>query len=488
MNTSEALSSIQSSLPYLLSDWILIGTFVLAFVFDVFFRINKVTLALSILGIGISFIVLFNQSIAFHTELSLFNGFYKISKSVIYFKLIATAASVIALLSYVKKNNTVRFKEFYYLFPLFLWSANLLCMSDHLLSIFLGIEFLSILSYLYIAFEIKSKQSAESSSKYILYGAFASAMMLYGLTWVYSLSGSLQLDANFLENLSKAPQGTVAISMLLFLSGFLFKISAVPFHYYSPDVYEGSSAQTLSFISTIPKIAGFAVLYEFIANFHFMYDGMYLVWPNFSWEILMSILAIVTLFVGNLSALSQTNLKRIMAYSSISHTGFLLMGLSVFGDTALSALYYYLVVFSISNFAVFYILQHLKEHYEIEELRDLVGFGKQHPWISSAFVLVLASLIGLPPLGGFVAKFFMFSAVFEHYQLSNSIYLLCLLVAGVLNTVIALFYYLNIARHLFLVNRNPEVVFENKKHSVIIILAFLLSVSILIIGIFPRIY
>ncbi len=488
MNTTEALFSIQNSLSYLLSDWILVATFFLAFVLDVFFRYKKIALGISLLGILISFLCLLNQSIAFNTEYNLFNGFYKINKSIIHFKFILTAASFLALLSYWKKSNNTKAREFYYLFPIFLWSANLLCMSDHMLSIFLGIEFLSILSYLYIAFEIRSKQTAESSSKYILYGAFSSAVMLYGLTWIYSISGSLKLDASFLENLSKAPQDTVALAMIMFLAGFLFKISAVPFHYYSPDLYEGSSAQTLSFISTIPKIAGIAVLYEFMTNFHFLYDGTYLVWPHFSWEMVMSSLAIATLFIGNLSALSQSNLKRIMAYSSISHTGFLLMGLSTFGDTSLNALYYYLVVFTISNFAVFFILQYLKDNYEIEELRDLVGYGKQHPWISSAFVLVLASLIGLPPFAGFIAKFFMFSAVFEHYQLSNSPWLLYLLIAGVINTVIALFYYLNIARHLFLVKRNPEVVFESNGNSFIIILSFILSFSLLLLGILPRIY
>jgi len=487
MNIVASLQSIQSSLPHLASEWTLVFTFLIAFVIDVFFKSKKIVSSISFIGICLSTFLVLNQSIYHPVETKLFSGFYFISKPVLQFKILLSIASVIALFPYFIGAIKVRSKEFFYLFPLFLLSANLLSMSNHLLSVFIGVEFLSILSYLYIAFEIKSKNTAESSSKYILFGAFASAVMLYGITWLYGLTSTLYLDSEFLSNLSKAPVSLVAMALIMFIAGILFKISAAPFHYYSPDVYEGSEPATIAFISTIPKIAGFALLYSFIKHFHFNWEGTVLVWPNFSWEKVIAIISITTMFIGNLSALSQKNLKRIMAYSSISHTGFILMSLVVFSETGISALYYYSLVFIISNFAVFYILHYWENSFGVSNLSQLVGLGKIKPWSSAMMIVLLASLTGLPPLAGFVAKFFVFGAVFQQYQSSLSPWLLYVLIAGVLNTVIALFYYFNIARHLFLMSGTSTTVKVETTLSMKIMLGIstVLVLCLILLGIFP---
>ena len=486
MNIAQSLQSIQSSLPNLGSEWVLVFTFLLAFIFDVFFKNEKLIGGVSVLGIIISLFLLLNQTLHHQVDYTLFNGFYSITKVILQFKILLSIASIIAILPFLIGEFKAKNKEFFYLFPVLLLSANLLSMSDHLLSIFLGVEFLSILSYLYIAYEIKSKSTAESSSKYILYGAFASAVMLYGISWLYGLTGTLHLDSQFLASLSKAPQVLVAMSLIMFLAGVLFKISAAPFHYYSPDVYEGSSPATLAFISTIPKIAGIALMFNVLKHFHFSYFGSYLVWPNFSWEKALAIISIATMFIGNLSALSQKNLKRILAYSSISHTGFLLMSLVVFSDTGLNALLYYSLIFLISNFAVFFILQYWESNFNITYLKQLVGFGKQNPWSSSMMIVVLASLTGLPPLAGFVAKFFVFGSIFQQYQVSSSPWLLYVLIAGVLNTVIALFYYFNIARHLFLIKSESDATeIVGSKSAVLLIMISILSLMLIVLGIHP---
>jgi NADH-quinone oxidoreductase subunit N len=356
-----------------------------------------------------------------------------------------------------------------------------------MLSIMLGLEFLSLLSYLYISFDIKNSSNAESSTKYIVFGLFATAVMLYGITFLYGLSGSLYLDAGFLSELSKAEPAMVAMAIILFAAGFLFKISAAPFHYYSPDVYEGSQPSTLAFISTLPKIAGFAVLYLFINRFHFQYQGSTLIWPHFNWEKVLAIIAIVTMFVGNLSALAQQNLKRIFAYSSISHTGFLLMGLVVFSSTGLDALFYYLLIYVISNFALFFILQYAESKYGIKELSQFVGFGKKEKFLSGLLVVLLASFTGLPPLAGFLAKFFVFSGVFEQYQVSHEPWLLFVLIAGVLNTVIALFYYFNIARVVFLKPGEFSIsaITILKNENLLIFLISILCLSLIYLGLQP---
>lgn len=487
MNIAESLQSIQSSLPNLGSEWVLVFTFLFAFILDVFIKNEKLIGSISLIGIVASLCLVVNQTLHHQTDYSLFSNFYKISKVVLQFKVLLSISSVIAIIPYVLGIFKAKNKEFYYLFPLLLLSANLLSMSDHLLSIFLGVEFLSILSYLYIAYEIKSRSSAESSSKYILYGAFASAVMLYGISWLYGLTGTLHLGNEFLANLSKAPQGLVAMSIIMFVAGILFKISAAPFHYYSPDVYEGSSASTLAFISTIPKIAGIALMYNVLTHFHFNYLGSYLVWPNFSWEKAIALVSIATMFIGNLSALSQKNLKRIFAYSSISHTGFLLMSLVVFSDTGINSLLYYSLIYLLSNFALFFILHYWETNFNITSLSQLVGFGKQQPWTGSMMIIVLASLTGLPPLAGFVAKFFVFGAIFQLYQVSSSPWLLYVLIAGVLNTVVALFYYFNIARHLFLIKSetNSEEKAPQENSVSIVLIISILSLLLIVLGLHP---
>lgn len=487
MNIVESLQSIQSSLPHLASEWTLVFTFLLAFVIDVFFKSKKAVSSISFVGICLSTFLVINQTVYHPIDTKLFSGFYSISKPILQFKILISFASIIALFPYFIGVIKVKSKEFFYLFPLFLLSANLLCMSNHLLSIFIGVEFLSILSYLYIAFEINSKNTAESSSKYILFGAFASAIMLYGITWLYGLTGTLHLDNVFLSTLSKAPVSLVAMSLIMFVGGILFKISAAPFHYYSPDVYEGSAPSTIAFISTIPKIAGLSILYSFVSHFHYNWEGTVLIWPNFSWEKTIAILSIATMFIGNLSALSQKNLKRMMAYSSISHTGFLLISLVVFSDTGLNALFYYSLVYIISNFAVFFILHYWESVFGVVSLTQLVGLGKIKPWSSAMMIVVLASLTGLPPLAGFVAKFFVFGAVFQQYQSSMSPWLLYVLIAGVLNTVIALFYYFNIARHLFLMSGTSTTVKVETPESMKVLLGIItvLVAGLVLLGIFP---
>lgn len=484
MEVVKAISSIQNSLPYLNSDWVLVLSFFIAFLFDVFFKNSRFNAIISFLGICISFVMLLKQV---PSSTLLFNGFYQVNPFVLMFKKIITLSVIIAFVPFfIEKNKNVK-SEYYYFFPLLVFSANLLCMSNHFLSIFLGIEFLSILTYLYIAFDIKSKMSSESSSKYIIFGVFSSAIMLYGISWIYSIAGTLQLNSSFLSAFSKAPIDLVAMSLILFAVGFLFKISAAPFHYYTPDVYEGSSPKTLSFISVLPKIAGLGILFTFIRHFQFNYQGELLIWPNFSWEKVIAIITIATLFIGNLSALTQRNLKRIMAYSSISHTGFLLIGILALSDAGFDAMYYYAIIFSISNIAVFYILHYWETQYGITELKHLVGLAKLKPFSSMLMVVILASLVGLPPLAGFTSKFYIFSALFEQLQINHSPFLLYVLIVGVVNTVIALFYYFNIARYLYIVKSEIEVEIKTADNYSTILLGFIaiLSAALIVLGIFP---
>ncbi len=260
-------------------------------------------------------------------------------------------------------------------------------------------------------------------------------------------------------------------------------------HYFVPDVYEGAEPKVLALISTLPKIAGFALLLNFSKSFSHDWQNMRLIWPNFPWVDFLVYIAIATLFVGNLSALSQKNLKRIFAYSSISHTGYLLMAIASFSVVAEQSLWFYLSIYALSNIAIFTVLHILEEKYSIYDLEALQGFFKSDRSMSFLVVILLGSFVGLPPLAGFIAKFYVFSAVFEHYIQSANTSVLLLLIAAALNTVISLFYYFNIAKSIFLKDTSAQweprgealQSFNTER-----IVVYVLVLALIIFGIFPN--
>ena len=487
MDILKLISSTQNSMSSILPETVLLIGFVLALVFDLFSK-NKSSLAiigfLTLMSNLILCIIRLNNDLP-NVDIKLFNDFLKVDTTSLIFTVIISAIGLITYLPFLVRRDQYQLKpELFYLLPILVLSAQFMIFSNHLLMMYLSVEFVSIVSYIFIAYDIKNQESAESSIKYILFGVLASALMIYGLSLLYSISSELNFNSTFLSNLSKAGADAVILPMVLFLAGFFYKISSFPMHYYVPDVYEGTKPKVLAIISTIPKIAGVALLLNFSKVFSFEYHNTTLVWPNFPFAELIAWIAIATLFVANLSAISQKNIKRIFAYSSISHTGFILMGIASFSNVGESSLLFYTIIFAISNVAVFFIIEQLEHHYHIKTLDDLKGYFTNHAISSVSIVIVLASLIGLPPFAGFVAKFYVFSAVFEHYvQLQNNVFLY-LLIAGAINTVISLFYYFNIVKVIFLSRKNA---IPKQRTSVLInVLIFILVGMLLILGIFPN--
>jgi NADH-quinone oxidoreductase subunit N len=421
-------------------------------------------------------------------SLKLFGGMLLLNSKAIIFKLIFLLSSFLFFIFssyYHQIKNTSKGKaEFFILIPVFVLGMNLMAMASHLLMMYLALETVSILSYIFVGYKSTEKKSSESAIKYALFGAISSAVMLYGISLLYGFAGTLELhDGNFLANLSKAPEFASSLAILMVMAGFIYKISAVPFHFYTPDVYEGSPVPVVAFLSVAPKAAGFAVLINFIGIFVFPFENYHLVWPKFNWENNLIALSIITMTVGNFSALAQTNLKRLLAYSSIAHTGFILMALAVFNDLSNVSLFYYLIVYMIMNFGAFIIIGLFEEKYNALNLNDYKGLAKSAPFISVCLVIFLASLTGLPPTGGFVGKFLLFSSVWESYTLSQNPWLLYLLIAGVINTVISLFFYLKIPLNMYF--RKSDKDHAPLPWSVLSFVVFVLTVAILLIGIFP---
>ena len=486
MDVLKLISSTQNSISAILPEMVLLIGFVLALVLDLFLKDKRSLSVLSLITLvaHLIFCIIRLQNDDAKIDYHLFNDFLFVDTTNLIFTIIIASIAVITYLPFFVKRDSYKLKpEIFYLIPILVLAAQFMIFSNHLLMMYLSVEFVSIMSYILIAYDIKSQERAEASIKYILFGVLASALMLYGLSLLYTISNELQFNSAFLSNLSKAGADAVILPIVLLLAGFFYKISAFPMHYYVPDVYEGAKPKVLAIISTIPKIAGIALLLNFTKVFSFEYHTTTLVWPNFPFADLMAYIAIATLFVANLSAISQKNIKRIFAYSSISHTGFILMGIASFSNVGESSLLYYTIIFAISNVAMFFIIEQWEQNYNIKTIDDLKGYFQNHALSSVLVVILIASFIGLPPFAGFVAKFYVFSAVFEQYvQLQNNVFLY-LLIAGALNTVVSLFYYFKIVKVIFLSREDALV--KKPSNVLLSIVIFVLVSMLLVLGIFP---
>ncbi|WP_266204534.1 NADH-quinone oxidoreductase subunit N [Pontibacter kalidii] len=333
--------------------------------------------------------------------------------------------------------------EFYALVLILVLGLNLMAKSVNLLMVFLAIEVVSIASYILTLTFKTEKRAVEAGLKYVLYGTLSAGVMLYGMSFFYGLTGTLNYTSEaFALGLLQADTLLVTVAAVLVLAGFFFKISAAPFHFWAPDVYQGAPMPVVALFSTGPKIAGILVILRFVGNFTDP-DAFADV------QLLLGVAAIATLAIGNFTALWQRTPRRLMAYSSVSHAGFLLMALLAFGTGYTSSVLFYLTVLLFMNFGVFLLLQVAEEKNGVQTLEGFSGLGRSQPYVGVMALLYLLSLTGLPPLAGFTGKLLIFSNVWEAYTLSANNLLLALLITGILLTGVALFYYIKIPYYLF---------------------------------------
>lgn len=342
--------------------------------------------------------------------------------------------------------------EFFPLLIALVFGLCLLTMSVNLLMIYLSIETVSIVSYILTAIQ-KDRKGTEGGLKYLLFGAASSAVMLYGMSLLYGMTGTLIITSpEFTRGIAQMDEVVALIVLALTLSGFLFKLSATPFHIWTPDVYEAAPSPIVAFFSTAPKVATFLLLLRF-----------YFVVPLGLQEITV-VIAVATITFGNFSALWQNNAKRLLAYSTIAHSGIMLIALAILSELGVKSIVFYLVVYLFTNFAAFYLIDLIErsklddtwnpvETKLLKTIQDFSGLGKVYPFVGLLLLVVMVSLAGLPPTAGFFAKFTIFSALWESYQHSGSWYLLGLFIFGLLNTAISLYFYLKIPFYMFLKTR-----------------------------------
>jgi NADH-quinone oxidoreductase subunit N len=326
--------------------------------------------------------------------------------------------------------------------------------TNNLLLMMLGLELLSLASYSLAGFHKGDKRSAEASMKYVVFGGLSTGIMLYGISLLYGLTGTLDLGLMGAADGSAIPAGLVTqvtsspvpvgIAVVLVLAGFSYKISAAPFHFWTPDVYEGAPTPVTTFLAVASKAAGFGVLLRFLGAL-FLSDGVQEAVAAYGDRIglLLALIAAVTMTIGNLAALRQPSLKRMLAYSSIAHAGYTLIGVACMSQAGFSAAMYYLAAYYFMNLGAFGFLLYFEGVTGEDTIESLRGMGYKAPLISITMVAFLVSLTGLPPTVGFYGKYLLFV---EGWRAGLG----WLLVVAGLNTVVSLFYYFRVAKALFL--------------------------------------
>jgi NADH-quinone oxidoreductase subunit N len=348
----------------------------------------------------------------------------------------------------------------------------LLVASTDLLMIYLAFETMGILSYLLVGIKARDLRSGEAALKYVLYGAFTSGTMLFGFSLIFGLAGSTDLleISQQVAAASQHPQDRILliVAVMFFLAGLLFKTASFPFHFWCPDVYEGAPTPITAFLSVGPKAAGFAL---FIRLFYPLFSsageaGAYEAISGLDWPSILALVSAITMTLGNLAAIHQNNLKRLLAYSSIAHAGYLLMGIVALSELGLRSVVFYLVVYLFMNLGAFAVVTLVASGGGSEEIHSYRGLGSRAPYVCVAMAIFLFSLIGLPPFAGFVGKVYLFAAV-----IYKKIYWLALVAA--LNTVISLYYYLRVVKAMFLEKSTEPIQIQVSFGSQLILFALL---------------
>lgn len=389
---------------------------------------------------------------SFRNPVSLFEGMIRLDEFSTFFKillLLATTATI--LFSLRSEELDAKLKgEYYALLLAITLGMFLMASSTNLLMIFIALETVSLTSYILAGFLTHSPRSSEAAFKYITYGAVASGTMLFGLSLLFGMAGTgdlTQIGGRLTELLASGEVSslTVLIAITFVLAGVGYKIASVPFHMWSPDVYEGAPIPITAFLSVASKSAGFAL---FIRFFYTGFGSTGLM-QSVDWPFMLAIVSALTMTVGNLAALPQQNVKRLLAYSSIAHGGYLLMGGVLLSAEGVGAILFYLVVYLFMNLGAFYVVVLIANEVGSEMVDGYRGLSSRAPLVAWAMVIFLVSLAGIPPFAGFFGKWILFTAVLE-----QGYYWLALV--GLLNSVISLYYYARIVKAMFFEEADEE--------------------------------
>jgi NADH-quinone oxidoreductase subunit N len=395
---------------------------------------SKITFNISLLILLIASIITLNETFSIN-RVTLFNNSVVIDHMSSLMKIITLIGAFLVLV--ISSAYLKSFKIFKIEYPVLILSSVLGMMvmisSNDLMVFYMGLELQSLALYVLATFNRDQLKSSEAGLKYFVLSALSSGLLLYGCSLIYGFSGSTNF--NVISSQLNSNEYVLTFGIVFILVGLAFKISAVPFHMWAPDVYEGSPTSVTLFFTMVPKIAALTVFIRFL----------YVPFLNLidQWQMIIIFLSIASMLFGAIAAIGQTNIKRLVAYSSIGHIGYTLAGLATGSNEGIQSSIIYISIYVIMNLALFSCLLMLKRNDQYyEDIDDLSGLSKNHPLLSLSLLVILFSLAGIPPLAGFFAKFYIFKAVIE-----QSMYFLA--IVGLLSTVIAAFYYLRIIKIIY---------------------------------------
>ena len=477
------IDHIISDLIYIKPEIAIAATLVLIVLVDLISPKSKTALPyISLLGIAIAGVFVVQQfgtaEFAFKTSPS--SGMFAADNFGSFFKIIVLLASVFIIFFSISsseiKSAHDRLGEYYTLiFGMFFMAS-----ASDLILIYISIELLSLSSYVLAGFVKNTVRSSEASLKYIIYGVVSTGIMLFCISLIYGLTGTTNLyEINTVIQIQSFPYITFLIAVLFILVGFGFKISAAPFHFWTPDVYEGAPLPITAYLSVASKAAGFAVLIRFIkVTFISSIDdhGNWELLNIIDWRSIIVLLSILSMTLGNFTALWQDNLKRMLAYSTIAHAGYMLLGIAVLSDQGITATMIYFIVYLFMNLGAFFVVMLIANKIGSEDIDDYKGLGKSMPLLSVTLAFFLISLVGMPPTAGFIGKVVLFLALVDANMIAVA-------VIALLNTVVSLYYYIRVLKNLYLVQVDEEkpVIKLSFANGFVIIL---LAAPILIFGVY----
>ena len=395
---------------------------------------SKLVLNISLIVLLIIAVITFNETMGV-SKTTLFSGSIIIDYLSSFMKIVTLISAFSVLV--ISTNYLKSFKIFKIEYPILILSSVLGMMimisSNDLIVFYMGLELQSLALYVLATFNRDQIKSSEAGLKYFVLSALSSGLLLYGCSLIYGFTGSTNFD--IIADQLNSSEYALTFGIVFILVGLAFKISAVPFHMWAPDVYEGSPTTVTLFFTIVPKIAALTVFIRFL----------YVPFLNLidQWQMIIIFLSIASMVFGAVAAIGQTNIKRLVAYSSIGHIGYTLAGLATVSNEGIQSSIIYISIYVVMNLALFSCLLMLRRNDQYyEDIVDLSGLSKNHPILSLCLLIILFSLAGIPPLAGFFAKFYVFKAVLE-----QSMYFLA--IVGLLSTVVAAFYYLRIIKIIY---------------------------------------
>lgn len=465
-------------------EWIIAAFALAVILLDLFIKEKGILAVVSLFGLVIAAIYAVVFSIQLDGRaISAFNDMLVLDNFAIFFKLLFLGTAFLVILAsndYAKKLNHSQ-GEYYALILLATLGMMLMAATNELISIYVALELTSISLYVLVGL-LKDDKSTEASLKYLLLGAVASAVLLYGMAMVFGFTGQTQLGeiAKVLETMSLSgilANPALLIGIVMLIAGFGFKIAAVPFQLWVPDVYEGAPTTITAFLSVGSKAAGFAV----IMRVFFSAFGL----PALSsdWGMIFAVLAVLSMIVGNVAAIPQNNIKRMLGYSSIAQAGYLMVGLATMGFAGTaningqSGVMFFLASYALTNLGAFIAIIAITNALNSDNISDFAGMGKRAPVLALALTLCLISLVGMPPAAGFMAKFYIFRGAVQQG-------LLWLVIIAVINSVISAYYYLRVVKVMWF---NPATSEEKVPSSAALRASLAIAcLGVLAIGIVPN--